>query len=340
MYLFLNCPINQTCSLQVCSFNFLIIHIICIEPPSAFLRPALDAKPGDDFWPEEPDSQPREESPFFGEFPPDAEVADTQIDTPEKSPRPAFVRKRRNWWDDMASPPLPSTPVHSHGDRASYAPDDEETKPMNDGLESQSVPMDPTPEEPVHPKSVPMGPKLDVSPETGLPWVLPQVPMDDAVEDLVHDPKPVENLGDGEAPKPDDSKPGVSKPKCKAKSSAKSKAKNKALKPPKVLTEEQKQQKRFNSQIWHTKWVSKGVPKIPKNPTPADAGAPGARSSSSSSPTDLPGSLSAARDQFIKSWIEGSGLPKSNDRRKRALEAWMASSRRAELMAARSGTQK
>ena len=237
----------------------------------------------------------------------------------------------------MASLPLPSTPVHSHGDSASYAPDDEETKTMNDGLESQSVPMDPTPEEePVHPKSVPMDRKLDVSPETA------QVPMDDAVVDLVHGPKPVENLGDGEseAPKPDDSKPGVSKPKCKAKSSAKSKAKKKALKPPKVLTEEQKQQKRFNSQIWHTKWVSKGVPKIPKNPTPTDAGAPGARSSSSSSPTDLTGSLSAARDQFIKSWIEGSGLPKSNDRRKRALEAWMASSRRAELMAARSGTQK
>ena len=299
----------------------LSVHIICIEPPVAFLRPALDAKPGDEIW---PDSQPREESPFFGEFPPD-EVADTQMDTPEKSPRPAFVRMGGNCWENEASPPLPSTPVQSHGER--YAFDDEETKPANHGLEPQSAAMGSMHEEPVNPKSLPMDPELED--KTGLPPPPPQVP----VEDLVSD-------ADGEGPKPDDSQSGGAKPKCKAKGKAKSMPKKKASKPPKVLTEEQKQQKRVNSQIWHTKWVSKGVPKNPKNLTPGDAGgAETASSSSGSTGVQYAGSLSAARDKFIKCWIDECGLPKSNDRRNRAMKAWMASSQRAELLAARIGTQ-
>lgn len=107
----------------------------------------------------------------------------------------------------------------------------------------------------------------------------------------------------------------------------------------KLSKEEMKRKKhRENSQKWHQKWISKGVPREPKNPenveTPAEE-----------PPADveqhLPsiGSLSEARNVFVREWIATCGMPPSNDRRKAALKAWMECPLRARLLAGRQGTQ-
>ena len=46
MYLFLNCPINQTCSLQVCSYNFLIIQYHLHWAPVCLSKACLGCQTG------------------------------------------------------------------------------------------------------------------------------------------------------------------------------------------------------------------------------------------------------------------------------------------------------
>eukprot|EP00435_Cladocopium_sp_Y103_P017325 s3816_g4.t1 len=84
---------------------------------------------------------------------------------------------------------------------------------------------------------------------------------------------------------------------------------------------------RSNSNNWHKKWVSKGVPRPQK-------------SEEASSSTDRPQNLAKAKDSFISQWIKDSNLPPSNERRKLACKAWMESQVRADLMAGRAGIQK
>ena len=98
---------------------------------------------------------------------------------------------------------------------------------------------------------------------------------------------------------------------------------------------------RKNSAAWHAKWISKGVPRVPKNnnneapvaPAPVEPVAP---VNEASGPIV---SLAKARDKFITQWISECGMPPSNERRRAACAAWMASPLRAQLMAARTGTQ-
>lgn len=85
---------------------------------------------------------------------------------------------------------------------------------------------------------------------------------------------------------------------------------------------------RKNSREWHKKWLSKGVPREEKS-------SEGASGSSSEAP-----SLAKTKDQFISNWLFTCGLPPSNERRKKAIQAWLESPIRANIMAGRQGIQK
>ena len=85
---------------------------------------------------------------------------------------------------------------------------------------------------------------------------------------------------------------------------------------------------RKNSREWHKKWLSKGVPREEKS-------SEGASGSSSEAP-----SLAKTKDQFISNWLLTCGLPPSNERRKKAIQAWLESPIRANIMAGRQGIQK
>lgn len=110
----------------------------------------------------------------------------------------------------------------------------------------------------------------------------------------------------------------------------------------KVKTQEQIDRHRRNSQAWHDKWVKKGVPKNGHNSEPAEPrnAEPANVESDFGFTVNLEGSLSEARNEFVAKWIAASTLPPSNERRTKALESWMASSFRAEMMASREGVQK
>ena len=111
-------------------------------------------------------------------------------------------------------------------------------------------------------------------------------------------------------------------------------------------TEEQKERNRRNSALWNLKWISKGVPRVAagvdkskKNGKKEESNKSKPKKSIAKPTTESLGSLSHARDVFVADWIEKSGMPKSNDRRKAAYKAWMESSTRAKLVATRGGTQ-
>lgn len=109
------------------------------------------------------------------------------------------------------------------------------------------------------------------------------------------------------------------------------------------VTLKKKKKRRESSKAWRSKWLKKGIPRssegqlfvrsAPAEPEPAAA-----------EPFDFSdskiGSLREARDKFVAAWIAASNMPQSNDRRKAALTAWMASTMRSDLMAARAGVQK
>ena len=100
----------------------------------------------------------------------------------------------------------------------------------------------------------------------------------------------------------------------------------------KARTEEQAERHRRTSRAWHEKWVKRGVPRV-ANPDDAESEPAGFT-------VNLQGSLSEARNEFVAKWIAASTLPPSMESRSKALEAWMASSFRAEMMASREGVQK
>ena len=112
------------------------------------------------------------------------------------------------------------------------------------------------------------------------------------------------------------------------------------------------QKHRDNSNRWHQKWKSKGVPRtsamtkpkpMAKNKAkakPKTSSSTTGRSSSSMSSTGREATLAHAKDKFISEWNAKSGLPASNDRRKMAIQAWMDSTVRSSLMAGRTGIQK
>lgn len=103
-----------------------------------------------------------------------------------------------------------------------------------------------------------------------------------------------------------------------------------------LKSEEQKERKRANSRAWHQKWESKGVPKKPRVDEP---GVEAAASTESVAVATFK-TLGEARDHFVKQWIAESDLPKSNERRNLACQAWMASEMRANFIAGRDGIQK
>jgi len=101
------------------------------------------------------------------------------------------------------------------------------------------------------------------------------------------------------------------------------------------LSEEQKlERKRATSRAWHAKWVSKGVPRAAADDDAAEAAAPVVQPVPAA-----PVNMRDACNRFVSKWIELSGLPPSNDRRKLAYAAWMISAERAGLMAGRQGVQ-
>ena len=105
---------------------------------------------------------------------------------------------------------------------------------------------------------------------------------------------------------------------------------------------------RANSLKWHQKWISKGVPRVPKNDSVKAAKKDtkkGEKTTANASMASVPDhaavqSLSVARDRYISEWISKSDLPPSNDRRKAACQAWRESSVRASILASRAGVQK
>lgn len=121
---------------------------------------------------------------------------------------------------------------------------------------------------------------------------------------------------------------------------------------PPSKTNDQRAKHRENSRAWHSKWISKGVPRISETSTENKVVKKDSNKSSSSKgdkkeckapvdPENAPlESLAKTRDQFITKWISTSNMPPSNERRKAAMSAWMESPLRAELIAARAGVQK
>ena len=94
--------------------------------------------------------------------------------------------------------------------------------------------------------------------------------------------------------------------------------------------ERKREMHRQSSRAWHSKWISKGVPRAAIPPEPESEGAPSCTSSS----------LARAREKFITEWIEASDMPKSQERFKAACKAWMESTTRADFMSARAGVQR
>lgn len=86
----------------------------------------------------------------------------------------------------------------------------------------------------------------------------------------------------------------------------------------------QAEMKRRSSNLWHEKWISKGVPRVPKD---------------DSKRSDQPVNMRDACAQFVAKWISESGMQPSNERRKKAYEAWMSSDERAKLLAGKSNVQ-
>lgn len=108
--------------------------------------------------------------------------------------------------------------------------------------------------------------------------------------------------------------------------------------PSRIMSDQEKKRDlhRENSRRWHEKYISKGKPRNPESENPA----PPAESLSGSSSSKPMTSLQKARDEFVASWIQSSGMPKSNERYKAACKAWMDSSVRADIISGRSGVQK
>lgn len=92
--------------------------------------------------------------------------------------------------------------------------------------------------------------------------------------------------------------------------------------------ERKAEMKRISSNKWHEKWISKGVPRAPKD-----------ESQSQSEPSSRPANMRDACAQFVSKWINESGMQPSNDRRKKAYEAWMSSDERSKLLAGKSNVQ-
>lgn len=93
--------------------------------------------------------------------------------------------------------------------------------------------------------------------------------------------------------------------------------------------ERQAEMKRISSNKWHEKWISKGVPRVPKDPN----------DDSRNETNDRPANMRDACAQFVAKWISECGLPPSNERRKKAYEAWMSSDERSKLLAGKSNVQ-
>lgn len=84
--------------------------------------------------------------------------------------------------------------------------------------------------------------------------------------------------------------------------------------------------KRISSNKWHEKWISKGVPRVPKDDSQNEA-------------NGRPANMRDACAQYVSKWINESGLPPSNERRKKAYEAWMSSDERSKLLAGKANVQ-
>lgn len=110
-----------------------------------------------------------------------------------------------------------------------------------------------------------------------------------------------------------------------------------------------------NSRLWHKKWIKKGVPrdssKTKKTATKSTAASAASTPVAKTAPKKKPATaasaepkpiktLAQAKDKFIGEWIQGCGMPPSNERRAAALKAWMESSTRSDLMAGKMGVQK
>ena len=148
---------------------------------------------------------------------------------------------------------------------------------------------------------------------------------------------------------------------------------------PRPLDPEEKaklEKKRKVSRDWHAKWIRAGVPRkpktpslqhtsdgssgggapdsevpapLPKSPAPrpddqdGDSAAAGAEAAAKAAAAAAPSSfenLSKARDWYITEWISTCGMPRGNERRQAAVEAWMKSDLRSSLVAGRKGMTK
>ena len=110
---------------------------------------------------------------------------------------------------------------------------------------------------------------------------------------------------------------------------------------PDERAERSKQAHRENSALWHSRWHSKGVPRLPQEEHQRAEPAPPVVAAEAPVQDGPPRfeSLAKARDWFISDWISKSEMPPSHQRRKSACDAWMASSLRADIMAGRVGLQ-
>ena len=100
-----------------------------------------------------------------------------------------------------------------------------------------------------------------------------------------------------------------------------------------------KEKKRKQSREWHAKWVKKGVPRVaPSEPEPVPAA--GDHGDACESPElPPPANMREACQRFVTRWINESGLPPSNERRRAAYTAWNNSEERSALMAGRANVQ-
>eukprot|EP00438_Fugacium_kawagutii_P033562 Skav211096 [mRNA] locus=scaffold2002:396193:397574:+ [translate_table: standard] len=102
---------------------------------------------------------------------------------------------------------------------------------------------------------------------------------------------------------------------------------------------------RANSAAWHKKYVSKGVLRESYKSSAAvkclaakSKAAPKKNRPPPAEPSPVT-NLAQAKSKFIQEWIQGCGLPQSNERRVKAYKAWMESSQRSSLMAGKKGVQ-
>ena len=102
--------------------------------------------------------------------------------------------------------------------------------------------------------------------------------------------------------------------------------------------EARKEKKRKQSREWHAKWIRKGVPRVaaPAEPEPARPADDDAHENPELPP---PANMREACQRFVTRWINESGLPASNERRRAAYTAWNNSEERRALMAGRANVQ-